>query len=140
MRWSEDQFNHYKSRKGVTKCRDVKNSNITNVKNSNKYKAKITKVGNITFRSQHEAAGYKLLRMYEKTGQIISFVRQPIKQLTAVISWKIDFLVVKNDFTTMFLEYKGYETKDFKLKLKLFREICPHLDLEIVKTGYIWKP
>lgn len=144
MRWTIEQYNDYLNSKPinqtVTKCHDVKNPDIVNVKNANKYRAKITKVGDITFRSKHEAEGYKLLRMYEKTSQIQYFVRQPILQLTETISWRPDFLVVKNDFTAVILEYKGVKTKDFKLKLKLLRENYSHINLEIIKTGQMWKP
>jgi len=101
-------------------------------KKPNKYGAKATG----GFGSQLEAAVGGFLELREKNGEITDLKRQQTVVLqdgpqNQRITWRIDFSFIENGVLT-FAEAKGFETEDYKLKLKLYRGKRPH-PLEIYK-------
>ncbi len=110
----------------------------------NKYKAKRCQYGNSTFDSQGEATCYLYLLAKQQQGEIKILGRQEKVYLTdAKILYKADFVVfdVKRQ-TKIYVEYKGFETTDWKLKKRLWRYYGPgvlqiykgkvHLEEEII--------
>ncbi len=102
----------------------------------NKFKAVRTR----GFSSKMEAAGYDLLKLREMAGEIREIKCQQsvtlIEKNGHSIRWKIDysFIVSKTDCLE-YLEIKGVETSDYKLKLKLYK-MNPPAPLTIYKGSY----
>lgn len=99
---------------------------------SSKYKAKKTVIDGIVFDSKLEAEYYVYLKTLKKLGKIQGFDRQMKYELIPSykqkdtnktvrgVSYIVDFVVYYNDNTVAFIDTKGYETADFKIKKKLF--------------------
>lgn len=101
----------------------------------NKYRAKATN----GFPSKLESAVYDYLKRRESFGEISDIKRQQQVVLQdgpreMRITWRVDFSYVK-DGETIFVEAKGIETSDYKLKLKMWRKLRP-ATLEIYKGDY----
>ncbi len=102
------------------------------VKNPSKYHNEKIEIDGHTFDSKAEAARYKELQIMQRAGAIKSFNIQPSFVLTTGIRYRPDFIVW--DGKTVWVEdVKGIETKDFKMKAKLFRSLYPYLELRIVR-------
>ena len=97
----------------------------------NKYYNKKTKIDGIKFDSQLEAKRYKELKLMEKTGLIKDLVLQPQYELLKgfkrngktyrKVTYIADFKYFDLEKNRQVIEdVKGFETKDFKLKMKLF--------------------
>lgn len=98
-----------------------------------KYGAKKTADG---FPSKLERAVYEMLLLREKKGEVKDVRRQHRVDLVAGVSWKIDFSATDTKTgKTIFVEAKGIETSDYKIKKKLFKEFGTGL-LEIWKGNY----
>lgn len=48
---------------------------------------------------------------------------------------KVDFLVTFSNGKKQVHEFKGYETRDFKIKKKMFEELYPNIEYVLVKRG-----
>lgn len=143
MKWSKEQYQEYlksnpKKRKDCGACLDAVKELLAEKKH--KYNAKSTSINSIKFRSLHEASVYSDLKMYHKFGKIQGFALQPKFDLDNETTWKVDFIVIKNDGSVELIEAKGKETEDYKIKLRLLREKYPHLNLTVIKTGKKWIP
>lgn len=107
-----------------------------------KYNAKKTVVDGITFDSQKEANYYSDLKLLKRSGEIKGFDLQPeflihdgyIKDGKKVraIKYIADFKVFHNDGSVEIVDVKGYETKTFKMKKKMFENRYPDLKLTIL--------
>jgi hypothetical protein len=105
-----------------------------------KYGASRVEVDGVKFASKLEAAVYALLRVREKAGGIeILKLQDRVALTTAKIVYVVDFKVM--DLGThgpVWIEAKGMETPEFKLKLRLWEKYGPGV-LEIWK-GTAKKP
>jgi hypothetical protein len=90
--------------------------------------------------SKLEAAVYELLLLHEKAGEITSILQQQRvhlanetisyarsgKTVIRPIFWKVDFSAVNRKTGKKFwIEAKGVETREYKSKLKIWREEGP---------------
>lgn len=108
-----------------------------------KYKAVKTTVDGIRFDSKAEANHYLYLKALLQKGEIAqlklqptfilqeAFVKDDIKH--QAIKYKADFEVTYPDGTIEIIDVKGMETKEFKLKHKLFEKRYPDLQLKLVR-------
>ena len=117
--------------------------------NKRKYGNKKVRVNGITFDSKAEASYYKLLLLLQKSGEVESFEMQkryilidkfkhPTTGKTVrSISYTPDFVVKYTDGTTKVIDVKGFETKTFKLKAKIFmnRYNIPLVLAKVSKNG-----
>lgn len=93
------------------------------------------------FPSKLEASVYGILQARELAGEITNIKRQQVVILQdgpreVKIDWKLDFSYERvSDDVLCYVEAKGFETEDFKLKLKLWRK-NPPAPLEIYKGHY----
>lgn len=99
---------------------------------TSKYQAKKTVIDGIVFDSKLEAEYYVYLKTLKKLGKIQGFDRQMKYELIHSykqkdtnktirgVSYVVDFVVYYNDNTVAYIDTKGYETADFKIKKKLF--------------------
>ena len=103
-----------------------------------KYNNKKTYVDGIKFDSKGEANRYKELKLLEKAGEIKDLELQPKFTLipknkgNRAVTYTADFKYIENG-KTIIEDYKGYETKEFKLKKKMFEYFYENLELRIVK-------
>lgn len=108
----------------------------------NKYNNKKTQVDMYVFDSAKEAKRYKELALLEKVGQIQNLELQPRFLLQESFkknnkTWRkleyiADFKYIENGKTVV-EDVKGFETKDFKIKRKLFEYKYADLELKIIK-------
>lgn len=93
------------------------------------------------FPSKLEAAVFYLLDVRQRAGEISDIKRQQVVVLqdgdrSTRITWRVDFSYVDaKTGETVFVEAKGMETGEYKLKLKMWRA-NPPAKLEIWKGNY----
>lgn len=100
---------------------DYKEFNNKVVKKT-KYRANKTSVDGHTFDSKKEAEYYCNLKMRLQANDIKGFCLQPIFMLAPGLKYKPDFIVFNNDDTTEVIDVKGYKTKEYIAKKKVFEE------------------
>lgn len=137
MRWSEEEYEEYKKNKQLGVIQNISK------KKQNKYRNHKTTIDGITFDSKKEAEYYCQLKLLKKAGEIKDFGMQQRYELQPEfnkngkkyqsITYVADFVIVNNDGTTEVIDVKGFETKEFKIKKKLFEYKYPDLSLKVVK-------
>ena len=97
-----------------------------------KFNAQRTDVNGIWFDSKLEASTYQMIKLREKAGDLILEQCQDTIYLTeARVIYKPDFRCRYPDRDEQFwIEAKGFETPEWRIKLKLWRHYGPG-DLEI---------
>ena len=103
--WTLEQYKNYKNR-------DKKS----------KYNAKKTNIDGHTFDSQKEADYYCELKLKLQAKKIKGFCLQPIFILAEGLKYKADFIVFNNDGTSEIIDVKGFKTKEYKIKKKIFED------------------
>lgn len=113
-------------------------------KRKNKFNAQSTLVDGLHFPSKLEAAVYCTLKMDKATYRNIT--RYPSVKLPGGVVWKIDLACeshfLADSWTPRYVEIKGIETADYKVKLKLYEEFGDRpLDIwkGTHKKPYLWK-
>jgi len=102
----------------------------------NKYRNIKTVVDGITFASKAEARRYGQLKLLERAGHITGLQLQVPFRLYAGIKYIADFVYCDCATERMTAEdVKGFETKEFKLKKRLFEAYYPDYELRVVKAG-----
>ena len=109
----------------------------------NKYKNKKTQVDMYVFDSIAESKRYKELVLLERAGQIKNLKLQPKFELQPsykknnrtirAITYKADFSYLEDDKLVV-EDVKGFVTKEFKIKEKMFNYIYKDLELKIIKS------
>ncbi len=100
-----------------------------------KYRAKPCEHDGIKFHSSLEAAYYKKLVLAKSNGDVITFLRQVPFHLPGGVKYVVDFLVFWENGDIEFVDTKGYETKDFKMKLKMVETLYAPIKVTIVKRA-----
>lgn len=109
-----------------------------------KYHNKKTIVNGITFDSKLEAKRYNELKLMERSGIIKDLQLQPSFELIPTFkkngktfracSYKADFTYYDQEKQQQIVEdTKGFETKDYKIKKKLFEYKFPELSIQEIK-------
>lgn len=96
-----------------------------------KYHAKPTELDGIRFDSKKEAKYYQELKLRQKAGEIIFFLRQVPFHLPGGVTYRVDFQEFHADGTVHFLDIKGMQTDEFKMKKKMVESLYP-VEIEIV--------
>lgn len=104
--WSLEQFKEYKNK----------------TKNKSKYGAIKTSVDGHTFDSKKEADYYQELKIRLQSGDIKGFCLQPVFILAPGLKYKADFIVFNNDGTAEIVDTKGFKTKEYIAKKKVFED------------------
>lgn len=92
-----------------------------------KYNSGRSKLDGYSFASQMEAAGYLMLKAREQAGEIVvEKVQDRVFLTDADIEYRPDFKcrVVATD-EIFWVEIKGFETTDWRIKLRLWRHYGP---------------
>lgn len=100
---------------------DYKNFENKKIKKS-KYRANKTSIDGHSFDSQKEADYYCELKLKLQAGEINSFCLQPIFILAPGLKYKPDFIVFNKDNTFEVIDVKGFKTKEYIAKKKVFED------------------
>lgn len=100
---------------------DYKNYTDSKKKKS-KYRSNKVSVDGHTFDSQKEADYYCELKLRLQAKEINGFCLQPIFILAPKLNYKADFVIFNKDGTTDVIDVKGYRTKEYIAKKKVFED------------------
>lgn len=90
-----------------------------------KFRAIPTELDGIKFASRKEARRYRELRLLEKSGELLFFLRQVPFHLPANVKYVCDFLCFWKDETVTIEDVKGIKTPLYILKKKQVEAIYP---------------
>ncbi len=105
--WSIEDYNNYKN---------------TNKVRKSKYRANKTSIDGHTFDSQKEAEYYCELKLKLQAKEIKGFCLQPTFILAPGLKYKADFVVFNDDNTYEVIDVKGFKTKEYIAKKKVFED------------------
>ncbi len=91
-------------------------------KRKSKYRANKVSVDGHTFDSQKEADYYAELKIRLKAGEINGFCLQPTFILAPNLKYKADFIVFNKDKEPEVIDVKGFKTKEYIAKKKVFED------------------
>ena len=97
-----------------------------------KFKAKPVEEDCNKFSSTLEWKYFKHLQMLQKAGEVLFFLRQVPFHLPGGVKYIVDYQLFMSDGTIRFIDVKGFETSEFKLKKKIVEDIYP-IEIEIFK-------
>ena len=97
-----------------------------------KFNAKPIEYDGIRFDSKKEAQYYNQLKLRQKAGDVIFFLRQVPFDLPGGVKYRVDFQVFLKDGTVEFIDIKGMETKEFILKKKQVEALYP-IKIKVIK-------
>ena len=104
--WSIDQYKEYQKNKAKR----------------SKYGAIKTSVDGQKFDSIKEANYYNDLKIKLKANEIKGFCLQPIFILAPGLKYKADFIVFNSDGSAEIIDTKGFRTKEYIAKKKVFED------------------
>ena len=90
-----------------------------------KFRAIPTELDGIKFASRKEARRYRELRLLEKSGELLFFLRQVPFHLPANVKYVCDFLCFWKDETVTIEDVKGIKTPLYILKKKQVEATYP---------------
>ncbi len=105
--WTIDDYKNYENGKKTKKA---------------KYRSYKTSVDGHTFDSQKEAEYYQSLKLRLKSNDIKGFCLQPTFILAPGLKYKADFITFNNDGTYDVIDVKGFKTKEYIAKKKVFED------------------
>lgn len=105
--WSTEDYKNYTN----SKCNRI-----------SKYNANKTSVDGHMFDSQKEADYYCQLKIRLQGKDIKGFCLQPIFILAPNLKYKPDFIVFNNDNSVEVIDVKGFKTKEYITKKKVFED------------------
>lgn len=91
-------------------------------KKKSKYRAYKVSVDGHTFDSQKEADYYSQLKLRLQAKEINGFCLQPIFILAPGLKYKADFIIFNTDGSTEVIDVKGFKTKEYIAKKKVFED------------------
>jgi len=94
-----------------------------------KYGNVITTVDGIRFDSKREARYYEQLKLRQQGGEVHFWLRQVPIHLPGGTKYVLDFLVFLRDGNVDFVDVKGRETKEFRIKK---REVEHHYPIKVL--------
>lgn len=104
------------------------------MKRFHKFNAKRTEINGIKFSSLLESKYYQYLNLLIKSGEVVFFLRQVPFHLPGGIKYVVDYQIFNSDGSCKFVDVKGFETSEFKIKKRIVESLYP-IEIEIVKKG-----
>jgi len=98
---------------------------ILKMRKLHKFNAVRTEVDGIKFPSKKESKYYEELKLRQKAGEVVFFLRQTPFHLPGNVKYVVDFTVFLADGTIEFIDVKGVITDIFKLKCKQVEDLYP---------------
>lgn len=99
-----------------------------------KFKAQAVNDDGAHFSSKLEHAYFCHLKLLQRAKAILFFLRQVPFSLPGGTKYVCDYQIFGADGTVKFVDVKGMETSEFKLKKKMVEDLYP-VKIEIVKKG-----
>lgn len=96
-----------------------------------KFGAVPTKVDDIRFDSKKEARYYQDLKLRQKAGEVLFFLRQVPFHLPGGVRYVVDFQEFRADGTVTFVDVKGMKTSEYLMKKKMVESLYP---IEIIEV------
>lgn len=96
-----------------------------------KFKAKATETDGIKFASKKEANRYNILKLLQKSGDILFFLRQVPFHLPGGVKYICDFLIFWANGIVTIEDVKGFKTESYKAKKKMVEALYPIEILEV---------
>lgn len=96
-----------------------------------KFNAKPVTLDGIRFDSKKEGRYYGQLKLRQRAGEVLCFLRQVPIHLPGGTKLVIDFLEFHSDGSVHFVDTKGVETETFKVKRREVEAIYP-FQIEVV--------
>jgi hypothetical protein len=90
-----------------------------------KYGNKKTVIDGFTFDSKKEAAYYSQLKLQQRTGEVVMFLRQVPFHLPGGVKYIADFLVFYANGDVVVIDVKGVRTSEYRVKKKLVEHQYP---------------
>lgn len=116
MSWRDDLYKEMMAKKGAADAEPKKH----------KYGAKKTSSPGFSFASKLEASVYDLLYLLYKAGEIRSIQCQDVVYLTlAKVIYKPDFKCTRPNGDCFWVEAKGFETPEWRIKRRLWTHYGP---------------
>ena len=91
-------------------------------KKKSKYRAYKVSIDGHTFDSQKEADYYSQLKLRLQAKEINGFCLQPTFILAPGLKYKADFIIFNTDGSTEVIDVKGFKTKEYITKKKVFED------------------
>lgn len=101
---------------------DYKNFNNSKNLKKSKYSSNKVSIDGHTFDSQKEADFYCELKLRLQSKEINGFCLQPIFMLAPGLKYKADFIIFNKDNSTEVIDVKGFRTKEYIAKKKVFED------------------
>ena len=104
------------------------------IKKKSKYRSNKVSIDGHTFDSKKEADYYCELKLRLQSGEINGFCLQPTFILAPGLKYKADFIVFHKDSSSEVIDVKGFKTKEYIAKKKVFEDkfnLKITLDLEV---------
>lgn len=98
-----------------------------------KFGAVATKRDGHNFPSKLEASYYDQLKLRVRAGEVVFFLMQVPFHLPGGVKYVVDFQEFWADGTVHFVDTKGAETSDFKVKKRMVEALYP-AQIEVVKN------
>ena len=96
-----------------------------------KFNAVKTEADGIRFDSKKEARRYEELKLLQRAGEIVFFLRQPAFDLPGKVKYRCDFQIFWKNGVVSFEDVKGFKTKDYIMKKKQVEALYPVEILEV---------
>ena len=101
---------------------DYKNYTYGSKKRKSKYRSNKVSVDGHTFDSQKDATYYNELKLRLQAKEINGFCLQPTFMLAPSLKYKADFIVFHKDGSSEVIDVKGFKTKEYIAKKKVFED------------------
>ena len=90
-----------------------------------KFHAQPTERDGFKFQSKKETRRYDELKLLQKSGEVVFFIRQTPFHLPGNITYRCDFGVFWRDGTVVFEDVKGHRTPEFIKNKKMVEALYP---------------
>lgn len=90
-----------------------------------KFNAKDCWHDGMRFDSKLEGAYYRDLKLRQKTGEVIFFLRQVPFHLPGGVVYRVDFQEFHTDGSVHFIDVKGHKTESYKAKKRMVESSYP---------------
>lgn len=97
-----------------------------------KFHAKPVNEDGHRFASTLEWKYFKHLQLLQKAGEVVFFLSQVPFRLPGGVKYVCDYQIFFADGRVSFIDVKGVETSEFKLKKKIVESVYP-VEIEIIK-------
>lgn len=98
---------------------------MTTAKIRHKFNARPSEQDGQRFDSRREAAYYQTLKLRQRAGEVVFFLRQVPFHLPGNSIYRVDFQEFRADGSVHFIDVKGVETETFRLKKRQVEALYP---------------